>query len=112
MLLSVSIAPHPWLTRDGRDLRMDLPVTLKEAVLGGKVTVNTLTGPVALNVPANSNTGNVLRLKGKGVPAHGSDAAGDLYAKLVVTLPDKPDGELKEFAIGWKTEYDPRAKLR
>ena len=112
MLLSVSIAPHPWLTRDGRDLRMDLPVTLKEAVLGGKVTVNTLTGPVALNVPANSNTGNVLRLKGKGVPAHGSDAAGDLYAKLVVTLPDKPDGELKEFVAGWKADYDPRAKLR
>jgi DnaJ-class molecular chaperone len=92
MLLSVSVAPHPWLTRDGRDLRMDLPVTLKEAVLGGKVTVTTL--------------------KGKGVPAHGSDAAGDLYAKLVVTLPDKPDGELKEFVADWKADYDPRAKLR
>jgi DnaJ-class molecular chaperone len=116
MLLSVSIAPHPWLTRDGNDLRMDLPVTLKEAVLGGKVTVNTLTGPVALNVPANSNTGSTLRLKSKGVPAHGSgnsaEPAGDLYTKLVVTLPDKPDGELKEFVSQWKTEYDPRTKLR
>ncbi|MGD0864634.1 MAG: J domain-containing protein [Rhizomicrobium sp.] len=116
MLLSISVASHPWLTREGNDLRMDLPVTLKEAVLGGKVTVTTLTGPVALNVPANSNTGSVLRLKGKGVPAHGSgsaaEPAGDLYARLVVTLPDKPDSELKEFASGWKTEYDPRAKLR
>jgi DnaJ-class molecular chaperone len=116
ILLSVSIAPHPWLTRDGNDLKMDLPITLKEAVLGGKVTVETLTGPVALNVPANSNAGKVLRLKGKGVPARGSagggEGAGDLYARLVVTLPDKPDAELKDFATSWKTEYDPRAKLR
>ncbi|MGD0143026.1 MAG: J domain-containing protein [Rhizomicrobium sp.] len=115
MLLSISVASHPWLVRDGNDLRMDLPVTLKEAVMGGKVTVTTLTGPVVLNVPANSNTGSILRLKGKGVPAHGSgsggEPAGDLYARLVVTLPDKPDSDLKEFAGQWKAEYDPRAKL-
>ena len=64
---------------------MDLPVTLKEAVLGGKVTVPTLTGPVALTVPPSSNTGAVLRLKGKGVPARGSpggEAAGDLYVEI------------------------------
>jgi DnaJ-class molecular chaperone len=112
VLLSVSVAPHPYYTRDGNDLRMDLPVTLQEAVLGGKATVPTLTGSVALTVPANSNSGATLRLKGKGIPAHGSRAAGDLYVRLVVTLPDKPDADLRKFTENWKTTYDPRAKLR
>jgi len=112
ILLGVSVAPHAWLTRDGNDLRMDLPVTLNEAVLGGKVTVPTLTGPVALTVPPNSNTGAVLRLKGKGIPARGSEPAGDLYVRLVVTLPEKPDKALKEFAERWQGDYNPRAKMR
>ena len=112
VLIQVSVAPHPYYVRDGNDLRMDLPITLQEAVIGGKVPVPTLTGTVSLSVPAGSNTGGVLRLKGKGIPAHGSEAAGDLYVKLVVTLPDKPDTELTEFAQRWKTEYDPRAKLK
>jgi DnaJ-class molecular chaperone len=112
ILLTVSVAAHPWMTRDGSDIRMDLPVTLKEAVLGGKVPVPTLTGTVALSVPANSNTGTVLRLKGKGIAAHGSTPAGDLYVRLVVALPDKPDEALKSFTEGWAADYDPRAKLR
>jgi DnaJ-class molecular chaperone len=112
ILLTVSVAAHPWMTRDGSDSRMDLPVTLKEAVLGGKVPVPTLTGTVALSVPPNSNTGTVLRLKGKGIAAHGSIPAGDLYVRLVVTLPDKPDESLKDFVSGWPADYDPRAKLR
>ncbi|HEX3653428.1 MAG TPA: DnaJ C-terminal domain-containing protein [Rhizomicrobium sp.] len=111
VLLNVSVAPHPYLTRDGNNLRMDLPVTLQEAVLGGKVTVPTLTGSVTLSVPANSNSGSVLRLKGKGIPAHGSEAAGDLYVKLVVTLPDRADPDLRKFAESWSVNYDPRAKL-
>ncbi len=111
VLLNVSVAPHPYLTRDGNNLRMDLPVTLQEAVLGGKVTVPTLTGSVALSVPATSNSGSVLRLKGKGIPAHAKEAAGDLYVKLVVTLPDRADSELRGFAESWTTKYDPRAKL-
>lgn len=112
VLLNVSVAPHPYYTRDGNNLRMDLPVTLQEAVLGGKVTVPTLTGSVALTVPPNSNSGAVLRLKGKGIPAHGGEAAGDLYVKLVVTLPDRPDADLHKFAETWSANYDPRAKLR
>ncbi len=110
VLISVSVAPHPWLTRDGNDLRMDLPVTLQEAVLGAKVSVPTLTGTVQLIVPANSNTGAVLRLKGKGIA--GSGAAGDLYLRLMVTLPEKTDEGLRKFAENWDTAYDPRAKLR
>lgn len=112
VLIQVQVAAHPFLTRDGNDLRMDLPVTLKEAVLGGKVPVPTLSGTVNLSVPPNSNTGAVLRLKGKGVPAHGTAAAGDLYVRLVVTLPDKADAELTRFAEAWPGAYDPRARMR
>jgi DnaJ-class molecular chaperone len=112
LLLSITVASHPWLTRDGNNLRMDLPVTLGEAVLGGKVNVPTLTGPVTLTVPAGSNSGSSLRLKGKGVPAHGGQPAGDLYVRLVITLPEKPDAALREFAASWHPDYDPRAKLK
>ena len=112
MMIGISVAPHPYFTRDGRDLRMDLPITLKEAVLGGKVPVPTLTGTVALTVPANSNTGSTLRLKGKGIPAHNGEAAGDLYVRLTVTLPDQPDSALTKFAEGWKADYDPRVKMK
>jgi DnaJ-class molecular chaperone len=112
ILLTVSVAPHPTMTRDGNDIRMDLPVTLKEAVLGGKVPVPTLTGTVSLSVPPNSNTGTILRLKGKGIAAHGGAAAGDLYVRLVVSLPDQPDDALKSFVSGWQASYDPRTKTR
>ena len=112
ILLTVSVAPHPYLTRDGNDIRMDLPVTLKEAVLGAKVPVPTLTGTVSLTVPANSNTGTMLRLKGKGIAAHGGEPAGDLYVRLVVSLPDQADESLRNFVQGWTANYDPRTKMR
>src|ERR1019366_7040304 len=76
VLIQMHIAPHPFITRDGNDLRMDLPVTLKEAVLGGKVPVPALSGVVNLSIPPGSNTGIVLRLKGKGVPATKDQAGG------------------------------------
>jgi len=116
VLLTVTVAPHPYLTRDGDNLRMELPITLQEAVLGGKVPVPTLTGTVEMNVPPNSNTGTTLRLKGKGIPGRatraGGEPAGDLYVKLVVTLPDKADEALKDFVAKWDRKYDPRAKLK
>jgi len=116
VILQVAVAPHPYYVRDGNDLRMDLSISLQEAVNGGKVEVPTLTGMVTLTVPANSNTGAVLRLRGKGLPARvtasGGEQAGDLYVKLVVTLPDKPDAELKAFVEKWGTKYDPRAKMK
>ena len=111
-LIAVEIAPHPYLERDGRDLRMDLPVTLKEAVEGGKVSVPTLTGEVTLTVPPHSNSGQTLRLKGKGLPAAGNEPAGDLYVHLVVTLPEGTDAKLDSFVKGWDAQYDPRAKLK
>jgi DnaJ-class molecular chaperone len=111
LLLTIRVAPHPWLAREGNDLKMELPITLKEAALGGKATVPTLTGPVTLTIPAGSNSGRTLRLKGKGIPAHAGQPAGDLYVKLIVMLPDTPDQALKDFAAGWETNYDPRARL-
>ena len=113
ILLTVSVAPHPGMTRDGNDIRMDLPVTLKEAVLGGKVPVETLSGTVALNVPPGSNTGTVLRLKGKGIALPAAKGGpGDLYVRLAVTLPEKPDESLKQFLSGWTADYDPRRRGR
>ena len=111
-LITVTIAPHGRIQREGKDLRMDLPITLKEAVLGGKVTVPTLSGPITLTIPPNSNSGKTLRLKGKGLPGAGSEAAGDLYVRLAVTLPEAPDAKLEAFVKGWTTDYDPRAKLK
>ena len=115
ILLAVSVAPHPYFTRDGNNIRMDLPVTLKEAVLGGKVPVPT--GRLRLAEHSRgSNSGAVLRLKGKGIPAHsssgGGESTGDLYVRLVISLPEKPDAALKSFAESWKADYDPRSKLR
>jgi DnaJ-class molecular chaperone len=112
VLIQTEIAPHPFISRDGNDLKMDLPVTLKEAVLGGKVPVPAPSGTLNLTVPPNSNSGTVLRLKGKGVPASkASGGPGDLYVKLVVTLPDREDTGLRQFAENWTADYDPRTKL-
>ena len=111
-LISVAIAPHPYFERDGRDLRMDLPMTLKEAVMGAKVPVPTLTGPVTLTVPPHSNSGRVLRLKAKGLPGTGGETPGDLYVRLVVTMPETPDPKLDAFLKSWDNDYDPRAKLK
>ncbi|HEY4265187.1 MAG TPA: DnaJ C-terminal domain-containing protein [Micropepsaceae bacterium] len=111
-LITIAIAPHPYFERDGRDLRLDLPITLKEAVSGAKVPVPTLTGPVTVTVPPHSNSGRVLRLKAKGLPGTGGDPAGDLYARLVITLPEASDPELDDFVKDWKHDYDPRAKLK
>lgn len=111
-LIEIAIAPHPFFERDGRDLRMDLPVSLKEAVVGARVQVPTLTGPVAVTVPPHSNSGRVLRLKGKGLPGSGGETPGDLYARLIITLPDSADPKLDQFAASWEQSYDPRSRLK
>ena len=111
-LIKIAIAPHPFFERQGRDLRLDLPISLKEAVLGAKVPVPTLTGSVAVTVPPQSNSGRVLRLKGKGLPGGGGEEPGDLYARLIVTLPESADPKLDAFISSWEYQYDPRAKLK
>ena len=110
--ITIHIAPHPFFEREGLDLRMELPVTVKEAILGGKIQVPTLTGPVTLTIPPHSNSGRTLRLKGKGMPGTGGESPGDLYVRLVVTLPESPDPKLDTFVKNWDNDYDPRAKLK
>lgn len=106
-LIELKIAPHPVFKRDGADLTMDLPVSVPDAVLGGKIQVPTPEGAVMMTIPKGSNSGKVLRLKGRGAYVGGK--RGDLLAKLVVTLPETPDDELIRFATEWrdKRPYKP-----
>ncbi len=111
-LVELKVEPHPFLSRDGDDIQVTVPVTLAEAVLGAKVTVPTIDGKVALTIPPGSNSGTVLRLKGKGAPA-GTAGRGDQLVTLKVVLPDPPDGELEDFLRQWAARhpYDVRTKL-
>lgn len=99
LLVQIAIRPHRFFRREGDDVLLELPVTLKEAVLGAKVRVPIPSGAVMLSVPKGSNTGAVLRLKGKGVARLG--APGDLLVTLKVVLPKEPDPELESFLEGW-----------
>jgi DnaJ-class molecular chaperone len=99
-LIELKIAPHPVFRREGADLTFDLPVSVPDAVLGGKVTAPTPEGPVTMTVPAGSNSGRVLRLKGRGGFAQGR--RGDLLARLVIVLPEEPDEALRRFAVEWR----------
>jgi DnaJ-class molecular chaperone len=107
-LITVSISKHPVFERAGQDLRLELPVTLYEAVLGGKVRVPTLDGAVEMAIPAGTNSGRVLRLKGKGMPS--KSGSGDLYATVRIMLPELSDAELEELMKKWRDQkpYDPR----
>jgi len=112
VLITVNVAPHPYFVRDGDNLRVDVPITLYEAVLGGKVRVPTLGGAVELNLPAATSSGRTFRIAGKGMPAKGK--AGDLYATVRIALPDKGDRELEELMRKWQEQnpYDPRKDLK
>ena len=112
--VEVHVAPHKAFHRRGDNIHTDLPIALHEAVLGAKVRVPTISGAVTMTVPAGSNTGDTLRLKGKGVPASGSRPAGDQVVTLRVTLPKTPDDDLKAFLEQWAKEhaYDPRTGTR
>ena len=106
-LIELKIAAHPVFKVDGADLTMDLPVSVPDAVLGGKVQAQTPEGVVSVTIPAGSNSGQTLRLKGRGAMVGGR--RGDLKARIVVMLPDMPDDALKAFAQDWrdKRPYKP-----
>jgi DnaJ-class molecular chaperone len=108
LLIAVSVATHPLFAREGADLRLELPITLYEAVLGGKVRVPTLEGAVELAIPAGTSSGRTFRLRGKGFPAKGG--AGDLLATARIVLPEEHDAELDELMRKWREgkPYDPR----
>src|SRR3984957_8156981 len=109
LLITVSIAQHPFFKVDGSDLRLDLPVTLYEAVLGGKVRVPTLGGAVELSIPKNTSSGRKFRLKGKGLPKAGGN--GDLLVTTRIMLPDGNNAELEALMQKWRDAhpYNPRS---
>jgi len=109
-LIEITVRPHHLYRREGDALVMDLPISAPDAILGGKVTAPTPDGAVSLTVPRGSNSGAVLRLKGRGLPDMKTGKRGDLLARLVVTLPERIDPELEKFAEEWrdKRPYTPR----
>jgi DnaJ-class molecular chaperone len=111
VLITVNIAPHRFFKIDGSDLRLELPITLYEAVLGGKVRVPTLGSAVELSIPKNTSGGRTFRLKGKGLPKAGG--AGDLFVTTRITLPDGNDAELEALMQKWREAhpYNPRSDL-
>ncbi|MGZ8418913.1 MAG: DnaJ C-terminal domain-containing protein [Allosphingosinicella sp.] len=110
-IVAISIKPHRYFTREGDNIRLDLPISLDEAVLGAKVKVPTVDGPVMLSVPAATSSGKVLRLKGKGFTAKGGQR-GDQLVTLMIDVP-AGDEELARFVEGWgrKGKGNPRAGL-
>ncbi len=101
--VEIHVQPHAFFEPRDSDIHVEVPVTLSEAVLGGRIKVPTVGGSVMLNVPAGSNTGSTLRLKGRGLLDRKSGQRGDQYVKLKVVLPDKPDDKLKAFLESWET---------
>jgi DnaJ-class molecular chaperone len=100
-LIEIEVRPHPVFTLKGDDVYVELPISLREAVLGGKVNVPTPSGVVSMNVPRWANTGTRLRLKGRGAPRP-DGTRGDEYVTLKVMLPEKPDPELEKFVAEWR----------
>jgi DnaJ-class molecular chaperone len=108
-LVDIEVRPDPMFRREETDILTDVPITLPEAVLGAKIEVPTIDGPVTLSVPKGSNTGTILRLKGKGMPLSKGDTKpdqrGDQYVTLKVVLPREQDEELIEFIKKWAAEH-------
>ena len=113
-LIEVAITPHPLFERQGRNILIELPVTLPEAVLGARIQAPTIHGDVTLTVPKGANSGTTLRLKGRGIKGPKGKAAGDQLVRLKVVLPDRIDPELEALVKAWaeRHDYDVRAKLK
>lgn len=112
-LISVAVRAHPVFRRNGDDIELTLPITIEEAVLGGKVTTPTIDGPVELTVPAGASSGRVLRLRGRGVARAGAETKGDQRVELRIVLPPEPDTALRDFLAARPKvhTFDPRVDL-
>ena len=110
-IVTVHIAKHPYFERDGSSIRLELPITIYEAILGGKVRVPTIDGAVELAIPANTSGGRTFRLKGKGLPD--KQGKGDLLATVRIVLPEEADAELEELMTKWRETkpHDPRGGM-
>ena len=106
--VTINVRPHKVFTRDGNDILVTLPITIDEAILGGKVATPTIHGSVNLSIPKGANSGQTLRLRGKGVKR--GSKTGDQKVELQIKMPPTVDSDLKEFMQGWRKDhaYDPR----
>ena len=111
-LVEIKVRPHPMFRREGADIVSEVPVTLDEAVLGGKVEVSTIDGRVQLSLPRGTNSGRVFRLKGKGVKKDASGKTGDHLVSIKIVMPDIVDDELAAFIETWRSSksYDPGSR--
>lgn len=112
-LIEIGVRPHAFFRRDGRDIILDLPIAIDEAILGAQVEVPTIAGRVRMTVPKGSSTGDVLRLRGRGVKDR-SGRVGDQKVILKIEAPPQVDQELEDFMRSWRERhrYDPRRGMR
>jgi len=112
-LITLSLRPHPVFRREGDDILVTLPITIDEAILGGKVTAPTIAGPVSLSIPKGTSSGRVLRLRGRGVTRSGSQTTGDQLVELRIVAPPVIDDALRDFLEDWRktNTHDPRAGM-
>ena len=108
-MVTLKIGKHPQFVRDGDHIRVDLPISLKEAVIGGKVKVPTVDGAVMLTVPPKTNSGATLRIKGRGFTGK-SGERGDQLVTLMIHLPSDTSG-LEELVANWDDARNPREAL-
>jgi DnaJ-class molecular chaperone len=113
VIVTIRYAAHPLFKVEGRDLRLDLPITLYEAILGGRVRAPTLSGEVEVSIAPGANGGRVLRFRGKGLPGGAEQAAGDLLATVRIVLPNEPDAELTALMQKMRDQkpYQPRSGM-
>lgn len=109
-LIEISVRPHSLFARDGNDIRLTLPISLDEAILGAKVEVPTIHGPVTMKIPAGASSGQSLRLKGRGI-RKSKGPPGDQYVELKVVLPSEIDDDFRDAVKAWRerTNFNPRA---
>ncbi len=108
--VEIKVKPHRLFERKGNDIHVEAPISLKQAVLGGKITAPTIAGEVSVTVPKNASSGTVLRLRGRGIAKDKNGPAGDQYVKLKIVLPEGGDAELEEFVKTWKGADAPAGK--
>lgn len=112
-LITLSVGQHPVFRREGDDILLTLPITIDEAILGGKVTAPTISGPVRLTIPQGASSGRVLRLRGRGVSRSAGKTAGDQLVELTIVAPPVIDDTLRDFLTDWRKSHshDPRSDL-
>lgn len=112
-LITIFIQPHPAFSREGNDILLTLPITIDEAIIGGKVKAPTIDGTVSLTIPPGASSGRILRLKGRGVAPVGRKTKGDQRVELKIMVPPTPDEGLRDYLTEWRKthSFDPRSEL-